>query len=89
MKQIFRNLKNDNKNKAMTHMIYVETQCGKKSRTTMSTINPLYEQGEYKTITITTVIRSNSRITISLVISFKISLPLNVFRDLRMVLDPR
>jgi len=38
----------------MTHKIYVETQCGKKSRTTTSTINPLYEQGEYKTITITT-----------------------------------
>ena len=54
MKQIFRNLKNDNKNKAMTHKIYVKTQCGKKSRTATSTINPLYEQREYKTITITT-----------------------------------
>jgi len=32
----------------------VETQCGKKPRTTTSTINPLYEQEEYKTITITT-----------------------------------
>ena len=31
MKQIFRNLKNDNKNKATTHKIYVETQCGKKT----------------------------------------------------------
>jgi len=43
MKQIFRNLKNDNKNKAMTHKIYVETQCGKKPRMEASTINPLYE----------------------------------------------
>jgi len=29
MKQIFRNLKNDNKNKAIIHKVYVETQCGK------------------------------------------------------------
>jgi len=29
MKQIFRNLNNDNKNKATTHKNYVETQCGK------------------------------------------------------------
>jgi len=43
MKQIFRNLKNDNKNKAMTHKIYMETQCGKKLQTVMSTISPLYE----------------------------------------------
>ena len=52
MKQVFRNLKNDNKNKAIAqrtitrtkqyiHKIYVETQCGKKSRTTTSIINPL------------------------------------------------
>ena len=54
MKQIFRNLKYDNKNKTTTHKIYVETQCGKKLRTAISTINPLYNQGEYKTITITT-----------------------------------
>jgi len=32
----------------------VKTQCGKKQRTAMSTINPLCEQGEYKTITIAT-----------------------------------
>jgi len=51
---MFRNLKNDNMNKQMTHKIYVETQCVKKPQTVMSTINPLYEQGEYKTITITT-----------------------------------
>jgi len=38
----------------MTHKIYVETQCQKKPRTATSTINPLCEQGEYKTITITT-----------------------------------
>jgi len=37
----------------MTHKIYVEIQCGKKLRTATSTINPLYEQREYKTITIT------------------------------------
>jgi len=54
MKQIFRNLKNDNKNKTMTHKIYVETQWGKKPQTVTSTINPLYEQEEYKMITITT-----------------------------------
>ena len=54
MKQIFRKLRNDNRNKAITHKIYVETQCGKKPWTATSTINPLYEQGEYKTITITT-----------------------------------
>ena len=54
MKQIFRNLKKDNKNKTTTHKIYVETQCGKKPRTATSTINPLYEQAEYKMITITT-----------------------------------
>jgi len=54
MKQIFRNLKNNNKNKAMTHRIYVKTQCEKKPWMVMGTINPLYEQGEYKTITITT-----------------------------------
>ena len=54
MKQIFKSLKNDNKNKAMTHKIYEETQCGKKSRTATSIINPLYAQLEYKTITITT-----------------------------------
>ena len=54
MKQIFRNLKNDNKNKTTTHKIYVETHCGKKLRTVTTTINPLYEQGEYKMITITT-----------------------------------
>ena len=53
MKQIFRNLKNDNKNKAKTYKIYMETQCEKKSRTATSTINPLYEQGEYKAIAIT------------------------------------
>jgi len=34
-------LKNDNKNKAITHKIYVETQCGKKPRTATNTINPL------------------------------------------------
>ena len=54
MKQIFRNLKNNNKNKAITHKIYVENQCGKKPRTATSTINPLYEQGHYKAIAITT-----------------------------------
>jgi len=54
MKQIFRNLNNDNKNKATTHKNYVETQCGKKPRTATSTNNPLYEQGEYNAITITT-----------------------------------
>jgi len=54
MKQMFKNLKNDNKSKIMTHKIYVETQCRKKPRTATSTINPLYEQEEYKTITITT-----------------------------------
>jgi len=43
MKQIFRNSKKDNRNKAITHKIYVETQCGKKPRTATSTINPLYE----------------------------------------------
>jgi len=37
----------------MTHKNYVKTQCGKKPQTVMSTINPLYEQGEYKMITIT------------------------------------
>jgi len=31
MKQIFRKLRNDNRNKAITHKIYVETQCGKKA----------------------------------------------------------
>ena len=54
MKQIFRNLKNDNKNKAITHKIYMETQCEKKLRTATSTNNPLYEQEEYNAITITT-----------------------------------
>jgi len=54
MKQIFRDLKNDNKNKIITHQIYVKIQCGKKSRTAMSTINPLYEQGEYKVLATTT-----------------------------------
>jgi len=49
MKQIFRNLKNDNKNRVMTRKIYVETQCGEKPRMATSTINP-----EYKTIAITT-----------------------------------
>jgi len=44
MKQIFRNLKNDSNNKAMTYKIYVETQCLKKPRTATSKINPLYEQ---------------------------------------------
>jgi len=29
MKQIFRNLNNDNKNKAIIHKIYMEIQCGK------------------------------------------------------------
>jgi len=57
MKQIFRNLKNDNRNKAITHKIYVETQCGKKPRTVTSTTNPLYKQGEYKVIA---TIRSDS-----------------------------
>ena len=54
MKQIFRNLKNDKRNKAITHKIYMETHCGKKSQTMMSTTNPLYEHGEYKVITTTT-----------------------------------
>jgi len=40
-------------NKTTTHKIYVETQCGKEPRAATSTINPLYESGEYKTITIT------------------------------------
>ena len=38
----------------MTRKIYVEIQCGKKLQTATSTINPLCEQEEYKTITITT-----------------------------------
>jgi len=54
MKQIFKNLKNNNKNKVITHKIYVKTQCGKKPWTVMSIINLLYEQGEYKVIAITT-----------------------------------
>ena len=37
MKPIFRNLKDDNRNKAITHKIYVKTQCGKKLRTVTST----------------------------------------------------
>jgi len=53
MKQIFKNLKNDNRNKAITHKIYVETQYGKKPRTVTSITNPLYEQGEYKVIATT------------------------------------
>jgi len=53
MKQIFRNLKNDNKNKVTTQDLR-GNPIQEKSRTMTSTINPLYEQGEYKTIIIVT-----------------------------------
>jgi len=45
---------NNNKNKTTTYKIYVEIKRGKKPWTVTSTINPLYEQEEYKMITITT-----------------------------------
>ena len=73
----------------MTYNIYVETQCGKKPRTATSTINPLYEWGEYKTITITTsdlIQQQNYNLSYNLSHN---SLPLNVFRDLGVILDPR
>ena len=72
---------NYNKNKTMTHKIYVETQCPKKPRTVTSTINPLYEQEEYKMITITTgdlIQQQNYNLSCNL---SQNSLPLNVFRD--------
>ena len=81
MKQIFRNLKNDNKNEAIKYEIYVETQCGKKPWLVTSTTNPLYEKGEYKIITITIGdLTQQQKYNPSCNLSQN-SLPLNVFGD--------
>jgi len=54
MKQIFRNLKNDNKKKNNDTEDLRGNPMWEKPRTATSTINPLYKQEEYKMITITT-----------------------------------
>jgi len=65
MKQIFRNLKNDNKNKAMTHKIFVESQCGKNyGRRRAQSIHYMTRESTKRS---QLLIRYNSRSTISLI----------------------
>ena len=59
----------------------------KKLRTTTSTINPLYDQGEYKTITITDSIQQQ-KYNLSYNLS-QDTLPLNVFWESGIILDSR